>query len=257
MEGKGVLHNFSLAVGWYERAADAGHAEGQYKLATMYLTGQVVPLNLERGQELLERAAEQGHRKARQRLRLLGIEPPPIKAKKAGKAVTVGLPSAAVAGFDEGLDAVKRGDYAAALKVFRVLAEQGDAKAQNGLGVMYTKGHGVKKDYKEVVKWYRMAAERGYASAQDNLGVMYHKGIYIAQDYNEALKWYRKAAEQGYAKAQHNLGMMYRIGQGVARDQKEAVKWYRKAAEKGIAKAQKNLGVMYGKGRGVTNTTEH
>ncbi|MCG3770643.1 MAG: Secretory immunoglobulin A-binding protein EsiB [Nitrosomonadaceae bacterium] len=59
-----------------------------------------------------------------------------------------------------------RGDYAEALKIFRPLAEQGNAKAQSNLGVMYNNGQGVTQDYKEAVKWYGLAAAQGDASAQ-------------------------------------------------------------------------------------------
>jgi len=41
------------------------------------------------------------------------------------------------ADYDDGLAAYNRGDYAAALQEWRPLAEQGDAKAQYNLGVMY------------------------------------------------------------------------------------------------------------------------
>ena len=54
------------------------------------------------------------------------------------------------------------------------LAEDGDAEAQNDLGVMYGNGEGVPQDYKEAVKWYRLAAEQGVAAAQYNLGGMYY-----------------------------------------------------------------------------------
>lgn len=39
--------------------------------------------------------------------------------------------------FDEAVAALRRDDYATALKVFRPLAEQGHAGAQYNLGVMY------------------------------------------------------------------------------------------------------------------------
>ena len=55
-------------------------------------------------------------------------------------AVTVGSSAVAVAGLDDGVAAYKRGDYAIALKEFRALASEGDAIAQNNLGVMYEKG---------------------------------------------------------------------------------------------------------------------
>ena len=45
-------------------------------------------------------------------------------------AVLIGLAAPAWAGFDEGFAALKRGDYATALREWRPLAEQGDAGAQ-------------------------------------------------------------------------------------------------------------------------------
>ena len=73
----------------------------------------------------------------------------------------------------EGLAALDRDDYETALKEFKPLAEQGYAKAQFRLGVMYRKGKGVRKDDPAAFKWYKKAAEQGYAKAQHNLGVMY------------------------------------------------------------------------------------
>ena len=86
------------------------------------------------------------------------------------------------------------------------LAEQGDANAQCGLGLMYLQGNGVSQDYAEAVKWYRKAAEQGNAKAQLKLALMYnlyehHSGM----DYAEAAKWTRKAAEQGDTTAQELL----------------------------------------------------
>ena len=43
------------------------------------------------------------------------------------------------ADFDDGLAAYKKRDYATALREWQPLAEQGYAKAQGGLGVMYRK----------------------------------------------------------------------------------------------------------------------
>ena len=75
------------------------------------------------------------------------------------------------------------------------LAEQGDAKAQYNLGVMYRKGHGVPQNDAEAVKWYRKSAEQGDAHAQFNLGFMYNNGKGVPQNDAEAAKWYRKAAD--------------------------------------------------------------
>jgi len=43
--------------------------------------------------------------------------------------------------------AYKRGDYATAMRLFRPLADEGDASAQVVLGFMYKRGQGVPQDY--------------------------------------------------------------------------------------------------------------
>jgi TPR repeat protein len=48
------------------------------------------------------------------------------------------------------------------------LAEQGDANAQNELGIMYERGKGVAKNYTEAWKWYSLAIKQKHASAADN-----------------------------------------------------------------------------------------
>ena len=41
---------------------------------------------------------------------------------------------------------------------------------------MYDEGLGVVQDYAEAVRWYKMAAVQGDARAQNNLGLMYNMG---------------------------------------------------------------------------------
>ena len=155
------------------------------------------------------------------------------------------------ADFKIGFEASKKGDFKTALAVWRPLAEQGDAHAQNYLGHMYSGGVGILQDHKESVKWYKLAAEQGLADAQSYLGRAYDNGRGVRHDRQEALKWYRLAAEQGRTDAQNYLGEAYDYGRGVLQNYKEAVKWYRRAAEQGYADAHYNLGVSYANGRGV------
>jgi TPR repeat protein len=135
-----------------------------------------------------------------------------------------------------------------AIRLYK-LAVEGNAEAQNNLGLLYENGEGVAQDYKEAVRWFKLAAEQGFAQAQDNLGSRYVDGLGVAQDYKEAVRWFKLAAEQGFAQAQDDLGFMYYRGQGVAQDYKEAIRWYKLAAEQGNAEAQNNLGVYYWKER--------
>ena len=67
------------------------------------------------------------------------------------------------AALDDGRDAYQRGDYAAALRLLRPLADSGNPDAQVFIGMSYEFGDGVMKDTAQAVKWYRQAAAEGQA----------------------------------------------------------------------------------------------
>ena len=153
--------------------------------------------------------------------------------KIAVLALFVTLSALAVAGpvhagpYEEAKAAYDRGDAAAALQIWRPLAQAGEAKAQFWLGAMYDLGRGVPQDHATAASWYRYAAEQGLPSAQHNLAHMYEMGHGLPADYamSAAVIWYRRAAEQGYGAAQLNLGALYTEGRGVKRDYVQAYKW--------------------------------
>jgi TPR repeat protein len=159
---------------------------------------------------------------------------------------------AAAGPFEDAEAAYNRSDYATALRLWRPLAEQGDARAQSYLGSMY-ESQDVSPDYAEALKWYRLAADRGNAKGEAGLGFMYAAGQGLPQDYSEALKWFRKAAPAGNADAQFYLGWAYGKGKGVQQDDATAAQWYRLAADQGDARAQCQLGDAYEFGVGVPN----
>ena len=90
--------------------------------------------------------------------------------------------------------------------------------AQFRLGYIYQEGFGVPQDYAEAIRLYRLSAEQGYAPAQSQLGTMYEHGYGMPEDSAEAAKLYRLAAEQGFRVAQRNLGVMYYYGRGIIQD---------------------------------------
>jgi Sel1 repeat len=158
----------------------------------------------------------------------------------------------AVAGPPEDASAAHaKGDYATALRLYRLLADKGDLVAQFNLGGMYYEGKGVARDYAAALTWYLKAADQGDALAQTNLGNMYFFGKGTTQDYAAAMHWFRKAADQGNAMGQFDLGGMYYQGLSVPQDYATALSWYLKAAEQGAVRAQSNLGSMYYNGVGV------
>ena len=85
--------------------------------------------------------------------------------------------------------AYNSGDYATALRLFRPLAEQGDAPARFYVGWMYANGRSVPKNDAEAARWYRLAADQGLAGAQYNLGLAYADGSGVPKNEPEAVKW--------------------------------------------------------------------
>ena len=157
----------------------------------------------------------------------------------------------AIAGLQEGLDALRKGDYAVAAKELRPLADRGDAEAQYRVGLMYEFGKGFAQDKAQMMVWLGKSAAQGHAAAQTELGVIYATGDGVPQDDVKAVSWFRKAASQGNATAQYNLGLLYAKGSGVRNDDAQAIAWFRKAAEQGQLNAQFKLGVAYENGEGV------
>ena len=128
-----------------------------------------------------------------------------LMVKAAGVALIplIGFAGSLVAGpFEDGVDAARRADYAAVIRLWRPLAEQGDTRAQTDLALMY--GRGVARDYAAAMSWYRMAAEQGDAAAQVGLGVMYASGHGVPRDYVSAHMWFGLAAANGDQVAKGN-----------------------------------------------------
>lgn len=155
-----------------------------------------------------------------------------------------------------GVEHFNNEEYEQAIECFRKAAEQGNASAQNKLGLCYHDGKGVAKNYSKAIEWYLKAANQGNNLAQCNIGVSYFYGHGVEQDYKKAVKWYKKAATQGQAQAQCNLGSCYFYGNGVEIDYKKATDLFKKAAEQGVAKAQFNLGMCLYYGHGVEQDYE-
>ena len=119
-------------------------------------------------------------------------------------------------------------DYAEAVRLFRLAADQGLVRAQCCLAFMYADGTKVPQDFTEAVRWCRVAACQGEAQAQCNLGVMYKNGTGVPQDHTEAARWY-----QGNAQARCTLALMYCDGTGVSQDYTAAARFFKLAADQG------------------------
>ncbi len=148
--------------------------------------------------------------------------------KRAILAALLALATAAPAraDVDDGVAALRRGDYGTARAELTPLAERGNARAQYLLGRMYARGAGVGRDVAEARRWYRRAAVQGVAAAQLELGMALELGRGGRHDADAALTWIVKAAEQAYAVAQFYLGAKYEEGAIVEKDFVRAHLWY-------------------------------
>lgn len=125
-----------------------------------------------------------------------------IKSIQMAVLVLVFASSQALAqDYDAGIEAANALDLKTALNNLEPLAEQGDARAQVALALMYYFGGGVPQDYAEAAKLFRLAAEQGHADAQYLLGASYHHGQGVPQDFKTAHMWYNLATSNGHAES--------------------------------------------------------
>ena len=145
---------------------------------------------------------------------------------------------------DPGRSAYAAGRFMDALRIWRSRAEQGDARAAFGLGLLYDLGEGVGQDAAAAYNWYRRAAEAGHVLAEFNLGVMCDSGIGTGRNASEAALWYARAAAHGFARAEYNLAQLYQVGDGVPRNLDMAERWYAAAAGHGLSAAALKLATL-------------
>ena len=269
-DDKGLMHLFltdhtKKAYEQIREAADEGNAIALYMMAEYFWEGYgVQPINKQKAIAYFKKSYEAGYPVAGYDVAASLPDGSPEQKEIRNHAKDnilelaneedVFAQASAAWGYREGYGTAV--DHVEAVKWVRKAAEQGFARAQYDLGLMYEFGHGVERSYEKAVEWYQKAAEQGAARAQGLLGEMYYYGRGVEQSDVKAAEWVLKVAEQGLAMAQNILGVMYANGTGVEQSYKKAVEWYLKAAEQGDADAQFKLGVMYEDGTSVEQSYE-
>jgi TPR repeat protein len=149
-----------------------------------------------------------------------------------------------------------RGDFAAAVSLYRSLAEGGNVGAQNLLGYLYQIGAGVERDWHRAAG-YSKAAEAGDESAAAALSFIGRNSIGAhSKEHRIIYELVEKIAKMGNARAQFSLGLMnYPIGDlsfdETTGNLSEAPIWYRRAAEQGDVDSDIAMALAYAKGIGV------
>ena len=136
-----------------------------------------------------------------------------------------------------GIEAWQRADYAAAVAIWRPLAEKGDADAAFNLGQAYRLGRGVPTNLGAAQTWFERAANKGHVDAQATLGLL----LFQNGNQPEGLKWLKAAAEQGEPRALLVYGTALFNGDSVAQDPILGYAYISRAAAQGLAPAKETL----------------
>ena len=187
--------------------------------------------------------------------------------------------------FKKGQNLFDQDKYEDAYKIFKKLADQGNAKAQNALGNGYEYGFWGEIDLKQAKYWFSKAADQNYAGGIHNLGMLefkqghykqalpyfqksaslqssesmtllgvyYSQGIVYQQDHKKALEYFSRAIDidADNASALFNIGQAYYYGEGVKQDYTKAFVWLTKSANQDYSLAQIQLAEMYFSGKAV------
>ena len=104
--------------------------------------------------------------------------------------------------------ALADGDYRGAYLSLLPRAKDGDAAAQNQLGVMHHLGLGTPVNHRRAAYWFKRAALAGDGNAQRNLGSLFRQGLGVPRDDLRAFGWYDAARRHGNPRAEHYMQWM-------------------------------------------------
>lgn len=152
-------------------------------------------------------------------------------------ALAVSAAAAAPPSAKAGIEAWQNGDYAQAVAIWRVLAEDGNADASFNLGQAYRLGRGVPINLAAAQTWLTRAAKKDHLDAQATLGLL----LFDSGDIKGAMPWLKVAAERGEARAQLVYGTALYNGDGGKRDPLLGYMYVSKSAAKGLKAAKTAL----------------
>lgn len=265
------------AVKWIQAAADGGELKAKHELARMYIYGDDIAKDGQKGLAMmLELAGEKyNYAPAQHSLGRLyesdntpGWSSPVIKSDERAMYWY--------------MKAAENGDHIAQLRLGQIYyggllgVEQSYEKAfelyskvaaYNELisilpiwymGMMYYDGKGVEQSYEKAYEYLMKAYnELGFYEICRYLGLMYYKGYGVKQSFEEAHKYFSEAygyEQNGDAESQYYLGLMYQYGLYVKQSNETAAKLFQYASDKNYTSAQVELGYMYVNGLGVTQS---
>jgi hypothetical protein len=143
-------------------------------------------------------------------------------------------------------------DPAAAADWFLLAGRGGDPEALYALGQLYLDGRGVKQDPVKAAELFRQAADRGHPGAARELGYLLLAETGAEKNAMLAAAYLSRAARRGDMDAQYTLAGLFMEGVGVVTDAAQAARWYSEAAKNGHVGAQVEYAVLLFNGEGAS-----
>jgi TPR repeat protein len=198
-----LASNYTTALRLLRPAAEAGNADAQYRLGTLYRHGQGVPRDPRMAADWWTKAAQQGNADAAFSLGFLYYR-----------------------GADDGAAGVPQDLSEAGHWLLRA-AEGGSLMAQYLVGQMYRRGDGLPRDPVLARRWSGRAAQRGHVGAQFDMGLMLAKDWENPDARVECYQWFALAARHGYPGAAQNLAKLEAVlpAEEIARGRALADRW--------------------------------
>ena len=280
LDGLGAPPSLEDGARWIYLAAQAGHIEAAFVLATLYTVGLPEGFEIQTSSEGLDlsQTPQAGPRHPDFHLgyrwaKTAAEAGSPDAQALLGYILTNGpkdlrdLPQAwtwyersAEAGCSQGhlgvalcilREATTGEELSSAARHLQEATKGGLGTAFDILGRMYESGSGVSRDLGKAATYFREAAERNVVTAQSRYGLMLLEGIGTPKHYGRAETWLKRAAANGDTQSAALLGDLCANGGDLPPNLMEAAKWYRLAAEQKHAGAARALGLLYLTGNGV------
>ena len=142
-----------------------------------------------------------------------------------------------------------------AMQLYSQAAQQGNAKAMNAIGMMYSLGLGVAANNTTALMWFQKAADAGYANAWVNIGIAFKNEIGVKQDLNRAYLSFCKGAELNSPAGMYSQGYMLYKGFGCEQNYEKAVELFKKSLSGNLG-SRYLLGLCFRNGYGITQNTD-
>ena len=161
-------------------------------------------------------------------------------AALAGTGLSAAIGQPAAGDVRAGIDAWAAQNYGEAIRIWRPLADRGDADAQFNLAQAYFLGRGVPQNMTLAEQWYERSARQGHPEATANYGLL----LFQNGRRQEAIPFITRAADAGDPRAQYVLGTALFNGDIIARDGPRAYALMSRAAAQNLPPAVTQLAEM-------------